>query len=93
MWSEEWLPLLYTEDGKHPVMLMKTEGLGVWVATTMFLASGDIEDLVERLVIFLVTQRELIRGYHARYRTRRRQHLAGAVGTVVLVAAALTWLP
>jgi len=70
-WETEWLPLLYTADGKYPIMLVKTDGLGLWVTSTMFLASANIKILTENLILKAKDHLFAIRQYHSRHRAAR----------------------
>jgi len=87
-WNAEWLPLLYTDDGKHPIMLVKTDGLGLWVVSTMYLASSNIIVLIENLI---KTKNNLpaIRQYHTRYRRVRVAHALRAIAALIVVVIAV----
>lgn len=87
-WSSAWLPLLYTGDGEHPVMLVKTEGLGLWVVTTMFIASSNVQDLIESVVFGGIRHIVAIRAFHERQR-RRVQMSAGAATLLFITIAAV----
>jgi hypothetical protein len=91
-WAKDWLPLIYTVDGQHPVMLVKSEGLGLWVVTTMFIASSNIHDLIESLVCGARTHSLAIRYFHESYARRRKLQVAGAVLTVCLLAVGVFFL-
>jgi hypothetical protein len=80
-WQKEWLPLLHTEDGQHPVMLAKTEGLGLWIVTTMFLASSNVHHLIESVVVGSKRHNLAIRQFHA---TRARLRKLNAIGATLL---------
>lgn len=71
-WKSDWLPLLYTDEKLYPVMLMKTEGLGLWIITTMYLASSNIKELVESLTIGSKRHIVEIQRYHARQKYVRK---------------------
>jgi len=85
-WSSSWLPLLYTDDGEHPVMLVKTEGLGLWIVTTMFLASSNVHDLIESVVLGSLRHIVAIRAFHERQRRRVQMNTVAAIGLVIAIA-------
>jgi hypothetical protein len=91
-WRPDWLPLLYTEDETHPVMLVKTDGLGLWVATTMFLASSNIDELVESLIIGGQRNRVEIRDFHERQRKVRMMGILRIVGIFLGLATVIYFL-
>lgn len=92
-WTRDWLPLLYTEDGRHPVMLVKTEGLGLWVVTTMFIASSNVHDLVDSVVVGTRKHNVAIRHFHeSQGRMRRAQALGGAIVILLLLTSAFLLL-
>jgi hypothetical protein len=88
-WRPEWLPLLYTEDGEHPVMLVKTDGLGLWIVTTMFLASSNIKELIEALIIGSRRHISEIRRYHERQRYLRKLEIVRASAILASIAGAV----
>lgn len=93
-WRREWLPLIYTIDGKYPIMLAKTDGFGLWVISTMFLASANIGVLIENLLRAKNYGGD-IRQFHSRYRFIRIGYALSAVGIltaiVIIVYALLAW--
>ncbi|WP_256791958.1 hypothetical protein [Terrabacter sp. Ter38] len=89
-WSSDWLPLLYTSDGEHPVMLVKTEGLGLWVVTTMYLASSNVHDLIEATVFGGLRHIVSVRAFHAKQRRRAWMNGVAAV-LLVLVLTGVTF--
>ncbi|WP_411098328.1 hypothetical protein [Streptomyces sp. x-45] len=86
-WSKGWLPLLYTEDRRNPVLLVKTEGLGLWIVSTMFLASSNVADLIESLVVGARSHSHAIHHFHdAQERKRRVRTVVGVAGVLALGA-------
>jgi hypothetical protein len=71
-WSSDWLPLMYTDEGQYPIMLLKTEGLGLWVVTTMYLASSNMRELLDSLIIGSRRHMIEIRQYHQRQKLVRK---------------------
>jgi len=90
-WKSDWLPLLYTEDKAKPVMLVKVDGLGVWCVTTMFLASANISDLVERLVLGAQRHCVEIHNFHERQRRVRMWGFVRVVAVLAVVASAVVF--
>ncbi len=88
-WQSDWLPLLYSEDGMYPVMLVKTDGLGVWIVTTMFLASSNIRDLIEAAVLGCRRHISEIQRFHARQKYVRQVALGRVVGIFVVIAVGI----
>ncbi|MFJ9055572.1 hypothetical protein [Streptomyces sp. NPDC102409] len=88
-WSREWLPLLYAADGENPVMLAKTEGLGLWIVTTMFIGSSNVHDLIESLVIGSRNHSTAIRHFHNTQVRLRRIRTLGSATAIVLLGVAL----
>lgn len=88
-WGDEWLPLLYTDDKKHPVLLAKTDGLGLWLVSTMYLASSNIPELLDSLILGSRRNSLAVQKFHERQRIVRRLYLARAVGLSLLAAAAI----
>jgi len=86
-WSKEWLPLLYTSDKQHPVLLVKTEGLGLWIVSTMFIASSNIHDLIDSFVVGSRNHSLAIRQFHASQARLRKLHALGAAVIVLLIGA------
>lgn len=82
-WDSEWLPLLYDKDGRNPIMLVKTQGLGLWIVTTMFLASSNIRELVESIILGPKKHELAIRSFHERQRGVR---VKGAVRVALAMA-------
>jgi hypothetical protein len=93
-WRPEWLPLAYTIDGKYPIMLVKTDGFGLWVISTMFLASANIGVLIGNLLKAKNYSVD-IRRFHSQYRFIRLGHALRAFGVltavVIIVYALLDW--
>ncbi|MFF1441527.1 hypothetical protein [Streptomyces sp. NPDC058295] len=88
-WSKGWLPLLYTAGRENPVMLVKTEGLGLWVATTMFIASSNVHDLIESLVVGARHHSTAIRHFHAAQQRAQLLRTISSVSIVLLLAVGL----
>jgi hypothetical protein len=88
-WQSDWLPLLYTDDGTHPVMLVKTEGLGLWIVTTMFLASSNIHELLQSLILGAKGHMLEIQRFHERERYLRKWGIARLITIFVALAAAI----
>jgi hypothetical protein len=65
-WKSDWLPVLYADDKAYPVMLIKTEGLGIWIVTTMYLASSNIKELIESIIVGSKRHCVEIQRYHSR---------------------------
>jgi hypothetical protein len=84
-WTSEWLPLLYTDDHKYPVMLVRTDGLGLWVITTMFIASSNIKELIDALVIGAKRNMLAIQQFHSRQKAARRFYAVRALCVIVLI--------
>jgi len=84
-WNSDWLPVLYTEDRSYPVMLLKTEGLGLWVVTTMYLASSNIRELVESIILGSSRHSLAIQAFHARQSTVRKLQVFRLVFLSLLV--------
>ena len=82
-WKSGWLPLLYTDDGKHPIMLVKKDGLGVWIVSTMFLASANISVLIENLIRAKEYRSDIIQ-YYSHYRARRVVRGLSGIGVLLL---------
>jgi hypothetical protein len=93
-WRPEWLPLVYTIDGKYPITLVKTDGFGLWVISTMFFASANIGVLIENLLKAKIYSAD-IRRFHSQYRFIRLGHALSAFGVltavVIIVYALLAW--
>ncbi len=49
-WRASWLPLVFEAKNRFPIMLAKVDENGLYVATTMFLASSGVSSLVQNLV-------------------------------------------
>lgn len=84
-WTSEWLPLLYTVDERLPTMVVKTDGLGLWIVTTMYLASANIKDLIESLVHGSRRHALAIRHFHERAAIRRRWRILQLAALFVLI--------
>lgn len=85
-WRRDWLPVLYDEGSAFPVMLLKTENQGLWVVTTMYLASANLEDLVEALTCGFRKNYQSVLQYHQHQSRARTYHLAGAFAFVAFLA-------
>jgi len=88
-WKAEWLPLVYTDENKYPIMLMKTEGLGLWIVTTMFLASSNIKELIESLVIGSRRHIVEIRKFHDHQKLVRKLQVLRACVILCAVGVAV----
>jgi hypothetical protein len=88
-WSKEWLPLLYTEDRQNPVMLVKSEGLGLWIVTTMYIASSNVHDLIESLAVGARNHRTAIRNFHTAEKSKRRVRALMSAAVIFAVAVGL----
>lgn len=88
-WSKGWLPLLYTSEWESPVMLAKTEGLGLWIVTTMFIASSNVHNFIESLVVGAPSHRTAIRQFHAAQERRRRLKTVSSAIIVFLLGTFL----
>lgn len=84
-WSKGWLPLLYTSGWEKPIMLAKTEGLGLWIVTTMFIASSNVHDLIESLVVGARKHSTAIRHFHTLQGRRRQLRTLGSAALVLLL--------
>ncbi|HYT42294.1 MAG TPA: hypothetical protein VEP90_08100 [Methylomirabilota bacterium] len=87
-WKSEWLPLIYTDDSNHPILLVKADGLGLWVVSTMFFASANIRELIENL-LKAKDNRSDIRLYHSHYRVVRIAYASSAVGILLALTGAV----
>lgn len=93
-WKSEWLPLVYSDESRYPIMLVRTEGLGLWIVTTMFLASSNIKELVDSLVAGSGRHIVEIRKFHEHQKFVRKFELVRAslivcvVGVVVYIILA-----
>jgi len=85
-WKSEWLPLLYTDDKLYPVMLVKTEGLGLWIVTTMYLASSNIKELIEGLIIGSKRHLLAIQQFHTHQKTVRKLEALRVFSIIMLIA-------
>lgn len=100
-WKPDWIPVLSAEDCDIPVMLMKTHGRGLWIVSTMFLASSNRDDLIRACVLGHHEHPELVESFHRRYQQGRWINLALGIGVLVavgmvagaLVRANLLWYP
>ncbi|CAM5725767.1 hypothetical protein SVIOM342S_07337 [Streptomyces violaceorubidus] len=88
-WSRGWLPLLHTEDRHNPVLLVKTEGLGLWIVSTMFLASSNVADLMESLVVGARSHSNAIHHFHDAQERKRRVRTVVSVAGVLALGACL----
>ncbi|MFI7346595.1 hypothetical protein ACIBSR_10030 [Streptomyces sp. NPDC049936] len=88
-WSKGWLPLLYTDDRRNPVLLAKTEGLGLWIVSTMFLASSNVADLIGSLVVGARSHSTAIQQFHAAQERRRQLRTIAGVGAIVVLGVCL----
>lgn len=90
-WDGGWIPaLVEAETAEWPVLLVKTDGLGAWVSSTMRLTSRSATPLV-RNIVFFGRFRDLWVEYHNRTITRRRRNdiATGAALALCLIAACL----
>lgn len=71
-WKSSWLPLLYTEDMKYPVFLAKVDGEGIWIASTMFIASSNNKEFLNKLVNITERERQKIQRYHKQQNSKRK---------------------
>jgi hypothetical protein len=85
-WKSDWLPLLYTDDKLYPVMLVKNDGLGLWIVTTMYLASSNIKELIESIIIGAKRNLFAIKQFHAHQKTVRKFEALRAFGLIILIA-------
>ena len=88
-WRPDWLPLIYSDDKKYPIMLVKTDDLGLWVVSTMFLASANINVLLQNLIIRAKNNLPLIKQHHSQYRIVRAFHALWAIAVLILMAVAV----
>ena len=50
--KREWLPLLFAEDGRHPVACLYHErDEGAYLATTMYLAAANVSELLRPMTV------------------------------------------
>jgi hypothetical protein len=89
-WKSDWLPILCAEDGHPAVMLVKTEGLGLWITSTMYLASSNIHELLESLLFGPQRHSGAIRAFHERESKRRRLGFL-RVGAIVFTLALIVY--
>ncbi len=87
-WRPEWLPVLQNEDSSSAVLLLKTDGQGLWVVSTMYLASGNLQELIETLILGFRRNALSVQSYHARQKRHRLFNFAGAALLVILLGLA-----
>lgn len=100
-WKPDWIPVLQAEDRDIPVMLMKIQGRGLWIVSTMFIASSNRTDLIRACVLGHHEHPDLVQAYHRSYQRGRWVNLTLGVGAIVglgviavlLVQANLLWYP
>lgn len=72
-WSKDWIPiLLESETGRWPVLLVRIEGKGAWVASTVRLTSRAAIPLV-RNILYFGSFRECWLQYHRQTSARRKR--------------------
>lgn len=71
-WRSDWLPAMYTDENEYPVMLLKTDGLGLWIVTTMYLASSNIKELLDSLIVGSTRHLPEIRQFHEHQKLVRK---------------------
>jgi hypothetical protein len=86
-WPSDWIPLLVeSETNRWPVLLVRTQGKGAWIASTMRLTSKAAVPLV-RNIVFFSHFRDRWLTYHRQALKRRKRQ---GVAWICLMAAALT---
>jgi hypothetical protein len=82
--SKEWKPLLYDEEGIHPVMIWLPHGKGAVIASTMYLASSFIPQLIRNILKddFKQKMMEYVEHVHRNSREAKR-YLTGAATSVI----------
>lgn len=70
-------------------MLVKTDGSGLWVISTMLLASANPRVLIENLIMRAKSNYLQIKQYHSRYRLLRIGYALRAITILILIAVAI----
>jgi len=85
--SREWRPLLYDEDHEHAVMIWRPFGKGAVIASTMFLASSFIPQLLRNVFPenenFGLEMRNYVKSIDESLGSRRSQMITGIIIGVV----------
>lgn len=96
----EWIPLLLSHDSERlPVLCARTWGEGLYVISTMYLASSNHRQFLQRLIREWPDRCTRITGFHNQYvpRVRRTRYflwsLAGLafVGILIWLTRVLVW--
>lgn len=85
-WKADWLPLMFDKDGEYPVMLAKTDGLGMYLVTTMYMASSNINDLLDSIFVEWPRKVSHVIAFHERHRFDRLRSALLLVALSVVAA-------
>jgi hypothetical protein len=95
-WRVSWLPLIFEAENRFPIMLAKVDGNGLYIATTMFLASSGINLLVQNIVAEYTKHRTppIILFHEKAVRRQRIERLASRLKELLpfLLVAALIYV-